>query len=668
MRKTLSLLARLAGAAPADEAPVVAGSVGRVFVVGSPNVGKSMLFNRLTGRNVTVSNYPGTTVEVARGSLRTPRGVYEVVDTPGIYALAPVTEEERVTFALLAAAPADAVLHVVDARNLDRQLPLTLQLAEAGLPLILVLNMVDEARAAGIRVDAAALARDLGLPVVCTVATRGTGVAELVQLIPRARSVGDPDVVYEPEIVAALAELAALPGAAPAFAARARAALLLQTGTREAAVLLPAGAAGEMATAGVAAIRARLPPDASLTVAMAVRRRADEFVRAAMHATAGTRLPPRERLSRIMMHPVYGVPILLAVLYVGLYLFVGRFGAGVLVDALQEVFRKTVGAWLAAACDAVLPWQVIRDLFTGEYGIVTLALRYAVAIIFPVVGTFFIAFAVLEDSGYLPRLAMLLDRVFKGIGLSGRAVIPLVLGFGCGTMATLVTRTLETRRERFIATLLLALAIPCSAQLGVIVGLLAHHPPGLLLWVGVVTVVFVLTGWLAQRLVPGGRAGFYMELPPLRLPRPGHVALKTVSRMMWYFREVLPLFVAASMLIWLGQVTGAFPALVRALSPVMGLLGLPDTAAPIFLFGFLRRDYGAAGLYDLQHAHALSVGQIAVAAVTLTLFLPCVAQFLVMGRERGARTALAVGGLSLVVAVAGGWVASVVAGPMGLMP
>jgi len=261
----------------------------------------------------------------------------------------------------------------------------------------------------------------------------------------------------------------------------------------------------------------------------------------------------------------------------------------------------------------------LRELVGGEYGILTLGVRYAVAIVLPIVGTYFLAFSAIEDSGYLPRLAMLIDRVFKKIGLNGRAVIPMVLGFGCDTMATIVTRTLETRRERIISTLLLSLAIPCSAQLGVMLALLGPHPELAAVWVLVVLGVFLLVGYLAARLMPGERPTFYMELPPLRLPTLRNVLVKTYTRMEWYLREVIPLFIVASVLIWLGKVSGLFDLALAGLRPVMGYLGLPQEAAVAFLFGFFRRDYGAAGLYDLRQA--LTPGQLLVAITTMTLFI-----------------------------------------------
>jgi ferrous iron transport protein B len=362
-----------------------------------------------------------------------------------------------------------------------------------------------------------------------------------------------------------------------------------------------------------------------------------------------------EYLGRLCMSPLTGIPILLLVLWFGLYQFVGIFGGGTLVGLLEEnLFGNIINPWVVAQVESLIPWKWLSSLFVGEYGIWTLGITYAVALVFPIVGTFFLAFSVLEDTGYFPRLAMLIDRMFKRIGLNGKAVIPIVLGFGCDTMATIVTRILETRRERIIATFLLSLAIPCSAQIGLMTAMLAGHPRAFMVWVGIMAGIFLMIGWLTAKLLPGETARFTMEIPPLRLPSLSNIAVKTLARMQWYFLEVLPLFVIASVVIWIGQLTGLFDLVIRMLNPIVHLLGLPDKASEAFLFGFFRRDYGAAGLERIKDQ--LSVNQLLVSVVTLTIFLPCVAQFLMMKKERGMKMALMMAGFifpfALIVGIA----------------
>jgi ferrous iron transport protein B len=427
---------------------------------------------------------------------------------------------------------------------------------------------------------------------------------------------------------------------------------------RAVALLLLAGDEDILATVGardpdslprigelVEEARARQPEPLSYVLAVQRQRMVERLLLDVVRVRGGRSQGFAERLSQAMMTPLVGIPILLAALG-ALYAFVGVFGAQMLVGWLENgIFARFVNPWVDTMVARLIPWPMLQGLFGGDYGILTLAVRYAVAIILPIVGTFFFAFAIIEDSGYLPRLALLIDRLFKAIGLNGRAVIPMVLGFGCDTMATIVTRTLETRRERAIATILLALAIPCSAQLGVIFAILAGRPVALLIWATVVLGIFMLVGFLAARLVPGERAAFYMELPPLRMPRLSNVLVKTYTRMEWYLREVLPIFVLASFLIWLGQLTGLFAAALAALDPVVRWIGLPSQATSAILFGFFRRDYGAAGLYDLRGV--LNGVQLTVAAVTLTLFVPCIAQTAVMFKERGWK--IAVGAIAFII-------------------
>lgn len=375
-----------------------------------------------------------------------------------------------------------------------------------------------------------------------------------------------------------------------------------------------------------------------------------------MTKTKGKEKSFSETLNRIMINPITGIPIALLVLYFGLYKFVGQFGAGVVVDFLEgSIFEAHINPWINNILNNHIPWEWLRALIGGDYGIITLGIRYAVAIVLPIVGTFFFVFSIIEDSGYLPRLAMLVDRLFKNIGLNGRAVIPMVLGFGCDTMATMVSRTLETERERIISTLLLALAIPCSAQLGVILSLLSGEPKALIVWIIFISFVFLFIGYLAAKVLPGEEPLFYMEMPPLRLPKLSNVLVKTYTRMEWYFAEILPLFILISILIWFGNIIGIFPILVNIFRPFVTAIGLPEEVSEIFLFGFFRRDYGAAGLFDLVKEGILSTRQLVVAAATLTLFVPCVAQFVMMIKERGFKTAIYIAAFVLVFSFVAGY-------------
>ena len=620
----------------------------KIAIVGSPNVGKSVLFHRLTGTYVTVSNYPGTTVEVFRGKGIIKGETFEVIDTPGIYSFLPITEEERVTRSILLQERPNMILHVVEAKNLERMLPLTLQLLETGFPLILVLNIFDEAERLGIRFDFASLEKRLKIPVIPTTSTTGQGIDTLKEtLSERLKEAPVQSFRYEEPMETLTRELEQRLQGDYSISKRSLAALLLQ-GDAEAITLIQGK---ESDSNGINSLveraKGEFPHPLSYELALERQRIASDIFHEATHLSEKARENWVEWLSRRMISPWTGIPILLFILYYGIYWFVGEFGAGVLVDFLEgTIFEENVNPWITKLIASLLPWKVLQELLVGEYGIMTLGIRYAVALILPIVTTFFLAFSILEDTGYLPRLSLLIDRLFKAIGLTGRAVIPMVLGLGCDTMATMVTRTLPTRRERIIATLLLALAIPCSAQLGVILALFEGNAAGLWIWLGVIMFVFLFVGFLSSKVLPGEKPSFYMEIPPLRLPKASNVIIKTYSRVHWYFKEIFPLFIMASLFIWLGQITGLFDLLVKGLEYPVRLLGLPDKAAVSFLFGFFRRDYGAAGFYDMKKMGLLSGQQLVVASVTLTLFVPCVAQFLMNIKERGMRIGI---GLSLFV-------------------
>jgi ferrous iron transport protein B len=621
--------------------------VAAVVLLGNPNVGKSALFGALTGTYVTVSNYPGTTVEVTRGMATIGATRCAVIDTPGATSLVPGSEDERVTRDVLLSAETGPVVVVGDAKNLERALALVVQLGETGRPAVVCLNMADEAHARGIAIDTVALAERLGCPVVSTVAVSGEGVDGLRRALERARPVA-VHVAYPAPVERAVRavedELAASP--------ETRAIALMVLCGDDAVLDGVAMREGAASLDRIAAARDRAAADLEEPLPWAIgqaRRRAAAALAEVVARRAGSgavhaRGTARRRLERAATHPLWGHLILAAVLFAA-YEFVGVFGAGTLVDLLEDgLFGGFINPTLTAVLERTLPWAFGRDLLVGPYGIVTMALTYSLALVLPIVGTFFVAFGILEDSGYLPRLAVMLDRVFKKIGLNGKAVLPMVLGLGCDTMATLTTRILETRRERLIVIVLLALGVPCSAQLTVVLAMLG----GLSLWaaavwLAVVAGSIVLVGRLAARILPGRSSPFVLELPPLRLPRPGNIAVKTLARLEWYLKEAVPLFVLGTLVLFAADRLHLLGGLQRLTAPVLtGLLGLPGETAEAFVVGFLRRDFGAAGLYRLAQQGRLSPAQVLVATVTITLFIPCIANFFMIVKERGWRTALAV--------------------------
>jgi ferrous iron transport protein B len=626
-------------------------------LVGAPNVGKSVVFHRLTGTYVDVSNYPGTTVEVARAAARFETGA-TILDTPGVLAFPSRSDDERAAMrALLHENPA-AVAQVADAKHLRRSLAITLGLAETGRPMVLALNMSDEADARGVAIDVARLSEALGIDVVRTVATTGEGVRQLAHGLARAR-VCVARAAY-PQPLARLIDAVTLRLAdrlARAPIAHRGMAILFLGRDPEVEGWLAAHVPDAMRD--LVLLREVAERDGGRLAPVIAHARAEAAARIAASALSATKAAPtRSTLTgRLVLHPVWSLPILVGVLSLT-YLFVGVFGAGTLVGWLEEgLFGGTINPAVTRFVEAQAPWPWLASLLVGEYGLWTMGMTYAVALVLPIVTTFFLAFGFLEDSGYFARLVVLANRGFARIGLNGRAVLPIVLGLGCVTMATLTTRILATPRERLIATFLMALAIPCSAQLGVVMGMLgALGLAWLLAWVGVLVAVIVLAGFLAARLVPGKRIPLVAELPPLRWPVAGNVLKKTSARLHWYLREVIPLFLAGTFAMWLLDTSGALPWIVTRAEPlVTGWLGLPREAAAAFVMGFLRRDFGATGLFAM--GAALSPAQALVGMVTITLFVPCIASVLMIGREHGAaRAALMVAMIVPVAVLVGGLV------------
>ncbi len=618
-----------------------------VVLVGNPNVGKSVIFGYLSGKYVTVSNFPGTTVEISKGTIGTNGTKDTIIDTPGVNNLLPSSEDERVTRDLLLRDRPKSVVQVVDSKNLKRGLLLTVQLAEMDLPIIFNMNMTDEALSRGVSLDSAELSKLLSVDVIESVAIRNRGLSELSEAI-KSPKIPKIKVSYGPIIEPGIKEISEILG----DTIEGKRAISLMVLARDESIFgylqdkLSSGQIEEVKVI-VDTVQEKFGESLSRVITRRRMKEAGRIADMAAGKSSGGSSDLATKLGKLTMHPFWGLGFVFAVLYI-MYQFVGVFGAGFLTDFLEEVvFGEYLSVWFAALF-AYMPIEIIRDIFVGEFGLLTMALPYSIAIILPVVVTFFIAFGILEDSGYLPRLAVMLNQVFKLMGLNGKAVLPMVLGLGCDTMATLTTRILDTKKERILVTLLLALGVPCSAQLGVIMGLLgAISMSALFIWGAVVFGVLVAVGFLASKVLPDEGSDFILELPPIRMPKLGNITVKTLARTEWYVKEAVPLFFFGTLLLYFLDATGALLVLERISSPlVQTVLGLPAQATQAFIVGFLRRDYGIAGLNGMD----LTTAQILVASVTLTLFIPCIANFLIMIKERGVKMTIAMTAVILPIA------------------
>lgn len=582
---------------PAAASPPV-GPRRTLVLAGNPNVGKSVFFGALTGTYADVSNFPGTTVEIMRGR----HGEFDVLDTPGVYGVGSFNDEEAV--ARDVTLTADVVVNVVDAVHPERDLFLTLQLVDLGLPMVVALNMTDEARAQGVAIDRDLLEDLLGVPVVETVAVEGRGLDELRARLAEARP-GRADHALEAEIVATAARV----------------------GSRAAALLVLEGDETVAERHGIA-------PGTSRDAVYARRRdRVDDIVGHVLTVT-DEGLSFSARLSRVMLNPWTGLPLLGALLC-AVYVVLGQWVAGGVVGITEEVvmlgyWEPFVHAVVGRLADPASPLYMF---LAGEFGVLTMTFTYLLGVILPLVLGFYLLMAVLEDSGYLPRIAALADRALTGIGLNGRAVIPLILGLGCVTMGTLTTRILGSKRERFIATALMAIAVPCSAQIAVIAALMARvGGVYAAVYFAALIGIFVAVGTVLNRITPGVSSELLIDLPPLRLPRPRNVIKKTVTKVWGFMREVALFFLVGTAAISLLDITGALGWLQRVAAPLtIAWLHLPAEAATAFVMGFVRRDFGAAGFFTMD----LAAGQLLVAMVTITLFVPCAASMMVILKERG---------------------------------
>lgn len=595
--------------------------VSRIVLTGNPNVGKSVFFNSLTGLYVDVSNFPGTTVDISRGKY----GDYIVEDTPGVYGVSSFNDEEIAARDIIL--KGDIILNVVDAVHMHRDLFLTQQLLDMGKSVIVALNMMDEAAKNGVKIERQKLSEMLGIPVVETMAVKNKGLEDVKRQLENART-GNR--------IQGVAELLKP---------------YMEKGVSEAEALMVLEDDKEICR------RNNLEP-AGLQEELYKRRRArvDEIIlqvtsESSQGASFGT------KLGRYMLKPLTGIPILMLTL-LAVFAFVGVFMGQTVVGITEgKIMGGLYQPFITGLLERFIPLKsFLGQVLIGEFGVLTMTPVYVIGLLLPLVAGFYLMLSLLEDSGYLPRIAALSDRLMTGVGLNGRAIIPTILAFGCFTAATMTTRLLGSKRERVIATALLGLTIPCSAQMGVIAGKLASM--GILyslFYLFVLILLFGLAGKVLNKLLPGESSSLLIDLPPIRLPGFGNVLKKTLVKTKMFLWEATPLFALGALIISIMQYTGLLTAIQNAITPLtVWWLKLPKETATVFIMGMVRRDFGAAGLTGM----VLTNQQLMTALITITLFVPCIAAVMVIFKERTRTEAALIWSGSMVTAfVVGGLVA-----------
>jgi len=593
----------------------------RIGLIGNPNVGKSLIFSHLTGIGVEVSNYPGTTVDILSGISCIRHVPVEITDLPGIYSLDGESDEERLVREMIISRSFDVLVLVLDATHLERNLYLMLQVLEHQVPLIVVLNMADEAEDRGIVIDTAKFEELCGVPALLTAATIGKNLPEIIPLALEKASVGKFRILYDQHIEAAIRTLTRLSGSD-----RISSLLALQgTGTDTSLVESAATIAREIEE------EHRMPISRILA-----GNRHHAAAELSHQIVTRTSSPESRGIDRWLLRPFPGVPIMVFVL-VSLLLcvfFLGSFFEEIIVDAFDMLLINP----LEEAHLDPLVYELLFSFF--------IAIQAGIGIAFPFVFIFYLLMSLVEDTGYMSRIAFLADRIMHRFGLHGQAIIPMVLGLGCNVPAIMAIRQIGTKRERHIAAFLITM-VPCSARTVIIAGIVAVFV-GIYAALSIYLILFVLilfTGIVLSRITPGSQIGMVLEVPPLRVPSPGMVLTRAWIHIKEFLVIAMPLLIVSSIILGLLGFYGIMDVIEHYTAPFMeGLLGLPSFASTSLLFGILRKEMAFETLIILAGTADLTTVmtglQLYIFALVSTLFVPCISTIAVLYREQGLKTAV----------------------------
>ncbi len=605
--------------------------------MGLPNTGKTQIFNNLTGEYHLVANYPLTTISISRAYGRIGEEIYEIIDTPGIHSLHVDSEDERIARDLLLQESLALIIQCVDASQLKPSLNLTADLLGLELPVVLALNAVDEAPKKGIWIDSEELSRILNISVVESVAVSGRGMQALKGAVLDA-GVARGEIFYGDNLEKGITAIApSLPEDLPHK--RQVAILLLMGDSLLETSLEKTHGTQQLASLKAQIIRQRKKLGGNAGRILTKKRSdwADQIAAKVFKKRTVSMGHIAAVVARMSRHPLAGTPILLTIVYLT-YLLVVHV-ANNIADWLNGLLWVPV----ENAISGVLPEGFWHDFLIGHYGILSLGLVNAIITVLPILSVFFIMLHILEDSGYLPNLSVLTKRIFERLGLSGGAIMPLVLGFGCKTMATLTTKSLHSKRERYISIYLIAFAIPCAPQMGLNMSILGRMGTSAFITAfAVLFVVEIAAGLTLNRVLKREEKGYFLqELPPMRLPSPKAVMVKTYYRLYWFLKEAIPVFIYAAMALFAIDKLGILAATKRVLSPLIrGLLGLPLEMVDALILCMARHEAAVALIIDLVEQGTLNYRQCIVAVTIATMFVPCFANVMAMVRELGTRRAL----------------------------
>ena len=578
----------------------------KIVLMGNPNVGKSVVFSRLTGANVISSNYPGTTVDFSKGKMRIDDEKYEIIDAPGTYSLEPSNKAEKVALKMFE--EADIVIDVVDATNLERNLYLTLELLERDKPVIIALNLWDETKHLGINIDEKKLESILSSPVVPTIALTGEGIKTLVSNIKNVNK----------------------------------------------------------------NIKFSKTDEKKRWIQIGSIIKEVEKIQHRHHTLKDT-------ISDLTIKPYTGVPIAFGIIFAAFWFvrIIGETLINFLFDPIfQDIYKPVMldlGNLLGPGItrDFLIGHLIDGDIhFVESLGVLTTGLYVPIVMVLPYIFAFYLVLALLEDSGYLPRLATLVDNVFHKLGMHGHGIVPVFLGLGCNVPGALSIRTLETRKQRFISATLLAIAIPCMAQLALIFAIFYSSDLGsgnwpfkpefyLMLVFLVLVILYVVIGVILNKFIKGDNPEIFLEIPPYRRPSFKTVFKKTWMRVRWFLKDAIPWLFFGVFIISLLYISGIIDVLGNIFEPIMvGLFGLPGAISIVLISGFLRKDLALGLLIALTSAGAVLLGpmQLVIVAVILTIYFPCVATFAVLIKELGFKDMLKSASIMITTAIIVGFI------------